>query len=185
VRGDPTFWLLARASGLGAYVLLTLGVLAGLVLKTRPLGRRLGAASVTAVHRTLALTSLGLLAVHGAALVLDRTVEVSPLGLLVPGLVGYRPFPTALGVVAAELMLVVYLSFGLRRRLGIAAWRRLHLTTYLVFAGATLHGLLAGSDSGQPWALGLYLGAVGAVTAAAVWRALVLAPVPTSQGGTT
>ena len=33
---DPTFWLLARASGLTAYVVLTLSVLAGLVLKSRP-----------------------------------------------------------------------------------------------------------------------------------------------------
>ena len=37
---DPTFWLLARASGLTAYVLLTLSVLAGLVLKSRPFGAR-------------------------------------------------------------------------------------------------------------------------------------------------
>ena len=33
---DPTFWILARASGLTAYALLTLSVLAGLVLKSRP-----------------------------------------------------------------------------------------------------------------------------------------------------
>ena len=30
MRHDPTFWLLARASGLTAYVMLTLSVLAGL-----------------------------------------------------------------------------------------------------------------------------------------------------------
>jgi hypothetical protein len=41
VRGDPTFWLLARASGLTAYVLLTGSVLAGLTLKSRPFGRAL------------------------------------------------------------------------------------------------------------------------------------------------
>ena len=39
MRSDPTFWLLARASGLTAYVLLTVSVLAGLVLKSRPFGR--------------------------------------------------------------------------------------------------------------------------------------------------
>ena len=33
---DPTFWLLARASGLTAYLLLTASLLAGLVLKSRP-----------------------------------------------------------------------------------------------------------------------------------------------------
>ena len=32
MRHDPTFWLLARASGLTAYVLLTLSILAGLML---------------------------------------------------------------------------------------------------------------------------------------------------------
>ena len=33
---DPTFWLLARASGLAAYAVLTLSVLAGLVLEVAP-----------------------------------------------------------------------------------------------------------------------------------------------------
>jgi len=32
VKHDPTFWLLARSSGITAYVLLTLSVLAGLAL---------------------------------------------------------------------------------------------------------------------------------------------------------
>ena len=75
---DPTFWLLARAAGLTAYALLTLSVLAGLVLKSRP-SRRLRAASVADLHKTLALTSLGALALHGAALVLDSTVRILSL----------------------------------------------------------------------------------------------------------
>ena len=49
---DPTFWLLARASGITAYVLVTLSVLAGLVLKSRPFAR-LRPATVTNVHRAL------------------------------------------------------------------------------------------------------------------------------------
>ena len=40
MKTDPTFWLLARASGLTAYVLLTGSVLAGLTVKSKPLGRR-------------------------------------------------------------------------------------------------------------------------------------------------
>jgi sulfoxide reductase heme-binding subunit YedZ len=85
----------------------------------------------------------------------------------------------------------VYASFSLRRRIGQRNWRRLHWATYATFAAATAHGLMAGSDSSAPWALGLYLGAVGAVAAATAWRALVPArpparprPQPTStQGG--
>ena len=52
-------------------------------------------------------------------------------------------------------------------------WRRLHWATYLVFLLGTVHGLAAGTDSSQPWARALYLGAVGAVASATAWRALV------------
>jgi sulfoxide reductase heme-binding subunit YedZ len=184
VTHDPTFWLLARAAGLTAYVLLTASVLAGLVLKSRPFGRAVRSAAVTDVHRSLAVAGLAALALHGAALVLDATVHVSPLGLLVPGLIGYRPAWTALGVVAAELMVAIVVSFRLRKRIGARNWRRLHWLTYAVFAAATAHGLAAGSDSGRPWAAGLYAGAVGAVAAATAWRALAR-PVTTQERRTT
>jgi len=181
MKADPTFWILARASGLAAYMLLTSSILAGIVLKARPFGRALRAAAVTDVHRFLAFLGLGLVCMHGVALVLDQTVDISVAALLVPGLVPYRPLWTALGVVAAELMLLVYASFAVRRRIGARAWRRLHWFTYAVFALATVHGLAAGSDSGRLWALVLYGGATGAVLGAACWRALVPA---TGGGGT-
>jgi sulfoxide reductase heme-binding subunit YedZ len=183
---DPTFWLLARASGVTAYVLLTLSVLAGLVVKSKPFGRAVPQPAVTDLHRFLALLGLGAVAVHGAALVLDSTVKISPAALLVPGLAPYRPFWTALGVLAAELMVAVYVSFALRRRIGARNWRRLHWATYAIFGFATLHGLAAGTDSTQPWAVWLYVGSVSAVSAATAWRALTVVPrpVPTSTGGT-
>jgi DMSO/TMAO reductase YedYZ heme-binding membrane subunit len=181
VSGDPTFWILARAGGVLAYALLTAAILAGVVLKARPFGRALHPAVVTDLHRFLALLGLGALVLHGTALVLDDVVEITPAALVVPGLAPYRPVWTALGVVAAELMLLVYASFSLRRRIGNRAWRRLHRLTYLIFALATFHGLAAGSDSDRPWALALYGAATGGVVAAAGWRALF----PPVQGGST
>lgn len=172
MKSDPTFWLLARASGLTAYALLTASVLAGLVLKSRPFGRTIKASSVTEFHRLLALLGLSALAFHGAALMADRTVRMPLAGLFVPGASPYRPAAVAVGVVAGELMVLVFVSFSLRRLIGQRAWRKLHWATYAVFAFATAHGLLAGSDSAQPWARDLYLGAVGAVAFASVWRAL-------------
>jgi len=172
VKTDPTFWLLARASGLAAYVLLTTVVLAGLVLKSRPFGRALKPASVIDIHRFLTFLALGLLGLHGAALVLDRTLQLSPIALFVPGASPYRPVAVAFGVLACELAVVVAVSFSLRRRIGFRAWRRLHWSTYGLFLLATAHGLAAGTDSSRLWALGLYLGAVGAVAFAASWRAL-------------
>jgi methionine sulfoxide reductase heme-binding subunit len=173
VKSDPTFWLLARATGITAYVLLTLSVLAGLMVKARPFGMAIKPAHAVDLHKTLALLSLAALAMHGVTLVLDHAVEISVLDLLVPGTAPYRPVWTGLGVLAGELMLIVYVSFGLRRRIGARNWRRLHWTTYGAFAGATAHGVMAGSDSSQPWALFLYLAAIGAVAMATAWRALV------------
>ena len=173
MRTDPTFWIAARASGLTAYVLITCSMLAGLVLKSRPLGTRVKPAAVTDLHRFLALLSLVAVAVHGVALLNDTSVRIDVLGLLVPGRIGYRPLWTGAGVVAAELALAIYVSFPLRKRIGVRTWRRLHWLTYGVFVAATLHGLLAGSDSGAHWARMLYLGALGSVVFATAWRALV------------
>jgi DMSO/TMAO reductase YedYZ heme-binding membrane subunit len=175
---DPTFWVLARASGLLAYVLLTTSVLAGLAVKSRPFPRAVKPAAVTDVHRFLALLGLAAVAVHGAALYLDSTIEITLRALVVPGLISYRPVWTGAGVVTAELMAVVYVSFSARKLIGARAWRRLHYVTYAVFAAATVHGLLSGTDTTHPWAADLYVGAVGAVAAATAWRALTSARPP-------
>ena len=172
MKHDPTFWLLARASGLTAYALLTASVLAGLVLKARPFGRALKPATVTDTHRFLAMLGLGMLVMHGVTLVLDSTVHMPIIGLLVPGASPYRPLAVAAGVVGAELMLLIYVSFSLRKRIGTRNWRRLHYATYLVFGFATVHGFAAGTDSTQPWARDFYLGVIGAVAFATAWRAL-------------
>ena len=128
------------------------------------------------MHKTLAVTGLGTLALHGTALVLDSTVKVTPTALLVPGLVAYRPVPVAIGVVGGWLFALVTASFWLRKRIGVKNWRRLHWLTYALFLLATLHGVLAGTDTARPWTRDLYLGALGSVAAGTAWR--VLAPPP-------
>jgi methionine sulfoxide reductase heme-binding subunit len=152
--------------------LLTSSILAGLVLKSRPF-RSLRPAAVTDTHRFLALLALGTVVLHGAALMLDSTVHLGPVALLVPGLSPYRPLATGAGVLAAELMLVVYGSFSVRRRIGTRNWRRLHWATYAIFGAATVHGLAAGTDTSQRWTFSLYLSAIGLVVAATAWRALM------------
>jgi len=175
MTADPTFWLLARASGLTAYTLLTGSVLAGLTVKSKPLGRRIKAAGATDVHRFLSLLALGAIALHGLVLTLDQTVRLPAAALVVPGLSPYRPLATGIGVLAAELMALIYASFSLRRRIGVRTWRRLHYLTFGVFAAATVHGLAAGTDR---WALGLYTASIAAVSGLTAWRII-------TKGGTT
>ena len=77
-------------------------------------------------------------------------------------------------MLAAELMLVIYASFSLRRRIGVRNWRRLHYLTFGVFGAATVHGLAAGTDR---WALPLYAASIAAVIGLTAWRVL-------TKGGT-
>jgi DMSO/TMAO reductase YedYZ heme-binding membrane subunit len=111
---------------------------------------------------------------------------MTPAALVVPGLSAYRPGSVAYGVLASELAVLIVVSFSLRRRIGMKNWRRFHWLTYLVFLMGTVHGLTAGTDSSQPWAFALYLGAVGAVTFATAWRVLARPsrPVTARTGGT-
>jgi methionine sulfoxide reductase heme-binding subunit len=172
MRHDPTFWILARAAGLTAYLLLTASMVAGLTLKSRVLGRAVRPAAITDVHKTLAVGGLGALALHGVALVLDSTVEVTPLALLLPGLVDYRTWWVGVGVIAGELMALVTASFWARKRIGAKVWRRLHWLSYAAFGLATAHGLMAGSDSDRPWVVAIYAIALGAVAVGTAWRGL-------------
>ena len=179
MKTDPTIWFVARASGVVAYALLTASVLAGLVLKSRPFGRRLRGATAMEIHRTLAVLGLGAIALHGTALVLDRSVDIRIADLLIPGTSPYRPLWTAFGGLAAELMVLVSASFPLRKRIGIRAWRKLHYASFAIFAMGTIHGIATGTDTTQPWARWMYIGALGAVATATTWRVLAGRTPPT------
>jgi len=172
LKTDPTFWVLARASGVTAYALLTASMLMGLLVRSRPF-RSLRPAAVADLHRFLSLLALGAVAVHALTLVLDEAAPLSIQALVIPGIAAYEPLWTGIGVAAAELMVLIVASFSLRRLIGARRWRSLHRASYAVFAAATAHGVAAGTDTREPWALALYGGSLAAVTAATAWRVLV------------
>jgi sulfoxide reductase heme-binding subunit YedZ len=172
---DPTFWLIARASGLLAYAALTVSTLLGLLVKARPF-RSLSRATVTDLHRFVAFTALGALAIHAIALTLDAAMPMPVRALLIPGLSPYRPVWTSAGVIAGELMVLIIASFPLRRLIGAKAWRRLHWATYAAYVLAAVHGIAGGTDTSRPWVMAFYAGTIGAVAAATAWRALVPPP---------
>ena len=71
-HGVPVFWLLARASGLVAFGLLTLSVWLGLAMSTRLLGPRRQKA-LFGWHRTLVWTALSMVVLHVGAVLLDES----------------------------------------------------------------------------------------------------------------
>ena len=169
---DPTFWILARASGLTAYALLTLSVLAGLVLKARPFGRpRAGDGHRGA--QTLALTGAR------CARAARRRARARHDGEGQPRRARRaraRRLPAGCGRRRRRRRLALRLDH--RLVLAAQAHRAPHLAapalaTYALFGLATVHGITAGTDTTQPWARASTSAPLGSVVAATAWRALV------------
>ena len=172
IAGANVAWYAARAGGFVAFVLLTLATLAGLLLAGRAQSKRWPRFAVEDVHRYLGLLAGTFIWLHVLVLLVDSYLPFSVAQLAVPGLSSYRPLPTALGVVGAELLLALALTNRFRSRLPYAFWRRAHFLNFAVWALALAHGVTTGTDGDTAWALALYAGCGGAVAAATVWRAL-------------
>lgn len=157
-------WLFERLFAWLAYLALTGSVVYGLLLSTKLLDHIAHRPISFTLHQDLASIGVGLAGVHGALLLLDTSVGFTPLQVFVPGLSTYQPVALALGQVSLYLAIVVLASFYLRRHMSQRVWRTLHYVTFLAFLGATVHGIMAGTDSSAPWAQAIYL-AAGATVA--------------------
>jgi DMSO/TMAO reductase YedYZ heme-binding membrane subunit len=145
------WWYVARASGLVAWALLVASVVWGVLLATRVLKPADRPAWLLAMHRWLsglAVTSTGL---HLVALVADRSVHFGWAELFVPGASPWRTGAVAVGVVALWLLVVVQATSLLMRRLPRRAWKGVHLVSYAVVWGVSVHAGLAGTDVASRW----------------------------------
>ena len=66
---------------------------------------------------------------------------------------GYRPFAIGLGTLAVDLLLLVVVTSLLRNHLPLRLWKAVHLTSYLLWPLAFVHGITAGTDLGGGWLL--------------------------------
>jgi len=166
-------WTTSRAAGVTAFGALTLDVVFGLFVSTGAIDRWVPRGASVDVHRWLSSVALTLVAVHSLALFGDGAVHFDALDALVPGVSSYRPDAIALGVIAMYGAVVVQVSFGWRKRIGVRVWRALHTTAFAVFLAAVAHGLLAGSDAAHGGMRALYGGAAAIVLCLVVLRVAI------------
>ena len=159
-------WLVSRAAGIVALVLLTSTVVLGTVSTAPTRSATWPRWARQALHRDLALLSIGALLVHVGSVVLDNFVDVRWYVALVPFVSAYRPVRVGLGTLAFDLVLVVIATSLLRVRLGARTWRAVHWLTYAAWPVAVLHYLTTGTDAGAPWGVALAVLAIGAVAVA-------------------
>lgn len=150
-------WRFSRATGLVAYVALSVDVIVGLLVSTRSADRAMPRGQLIDLHGWLSPLALALIFAHGAILLADKYVRFDVIDLVVPFASSRWPLAVGVGVLAGYLMLVVHTSFGLRKRIGTRMWRRLHYLSFVAFLLGTVHALAVGTDRGNPWFASVYV----------------------------
>lgn len=153
-------WMFSRATGLLAYVAVSIDVIVGLLVSTRSADRFVPRGQLVEVHGWLSPLTLALVLAHSGVLLADSYVQFDVIDVFVPFASTRWPFAVGVGILAAYLVLAVHLSFGLRKRIGTAMWRRIHYLSFVAFVLVTVHAIWVGTDRGTPWFASVYAAAL-------------------------
>lgn len=151
-------------SGVVALVALTAAVGVGIVAADRIVMTPSRRVVAQAVHRAVSLAALAFLVTHIVLEILAHRSHV--IDAVVPFLAHGRTFYIGLGTVASDLVIVLIVSGIVRGRFANRwpwTWRAIHLTAYLCWPLAIVHGLLAGRTA-KPyvdWSYGACLALAG------------------------
>lgn len=151
MSGSHVVWYTARASGFTALILLTLSMVVGLALSLKLHSPRWPRFLSTELHRFVTLTALVFVALHTVAVMVDPYMHFRLTEVLIPFATSYRPLGMALGITASYLLVAVWISSRLQRRIGWRAWRSLHYAVFVAYAFSALHTILVGEDAAAPW----------------------------------
>lgn len=158
LSSDQSTWYLTRAAGMIAYLLLWLSTVWGLVIPSKLFGDVLSGDFTFDFHKFISLLSLGFLGLHIVVLTADKYLPFSVAQLLVPFLSPYRPLWVGIGVISFYLILLVTVTFYLRKQIGMKTFRLIHYASLVAYLGAVLHALMSGADSSLPAVLVIYVG---------------------------
>ena len=139
-------WYAARASGFVSWGLLLAGMVWGLLLATRALGRRPTPAWILSLHRFLGALAVAFVGVHVGAVLVDSYTNFSVVNVLVPFTGRWHPTAVAFGIVSMYLLLAIEITSLVRDRMSAKAWRAVHMLSYFLFGAATIHMVIAGTD---------------------------------------
>lgn len=151
---EHAWWYLSRAAGIVAWVLLAATCLWGILLVTRMLKPADRPAWLLDLHRHLGVLSIVATLAHVVVLHFDQWMQPSWTELFVPWAMNSSTTAAyndsvAWGIIAMYLLVIVQVSSLAMKKLPKRLWRSMHLTSYALFAIATVHGLWAGSDTGN------------------------------------
>jgi sulfoxide reductase heme-binding subunit YedZ len=148
-NSSTLFWITSRAAGTTALVLASAAVGVGLTMGGKLI--RGGGADRRSLHEILSLSTMVAIAVHGLALLGDTYFAFTPLNVAVPFLAPYRNLFTSVGIVAGWGMVILGLSYYVRRRIGLSRWKTIHRFTAVAWLLGLIHAFADGTDAGKLW----------------------------------
>jgi methionine sulfoxide reductase heme-binding subunit len=163
-------WYTTRATGLVTLVLFTAVVCLGTLVSNRVGGSRIGRFEFNELHRSLSLVAMAFLAVHIVTTIVDSYVPTGWWSTIIPMTSHYERLNIALGTVAFDLMLCVWVSSLMKTRIANSSWRFIHWFSWLAFVAAVVHSFLAGTDARSGIGLVVVTACSAAVFIAAIWR---------------
>ena len=167
---SPYLWYTTRATGLVSLILFTVVVSLGTLVANRVGGATVGRFELSELHRTISVIAMVFLGVHVATTVLDSFVSTGVIAVFVPLTSSYRRWAVGLGAVAVDLMIAIWVTSLVKLRIANRSWRFIHWFSWLAYAIAIVHALLAGTDARHGVGLGIVLVSLAIVAGAAVWR---------------
>jgi sulfoxide reductase heme-binding subunit YedZ len=164
------YWFISRSSGVLAYILLTLGVMWGLVQSGGILRPSIPPLLALGLHSFLNWGVVAMSALHGLILLGDNYIKLTLKDVTIPFASSYEPLLVGLGVLSFYLLFLLSSSFYARKWLGQKTFRLLHYASYPTFLLVTWHSWGVGTDSSLLMPLyGASLAAVGLLT---IWRVI-------------
>jgi DMSO/TMAO reductase YedYZ heme-binding membrane subunit len=167
---SPYLWYTSRATGIVALVLFTAVVALGTLVANRVGGKSVGRFELNEIHRSLSLVAMIFLVIHIVTTVLDTYAPTGWLSAVLPFASHYERLGVAIGAIAFDLMIAVWISSLLKTRVRHQSWRFIHWFSWLAFASAILHAYLTGADTKNGAGLALVVACALVVLAAGVWR---------------
>lgn len=180
-------WYFARATGILAFILLTIVSVYGLVISSRAFQKIIAGAAAYELHRTFSWMALSAVLLHVGSFFFDDFLKISFVEAFVPGALersytsalGYdMGLAVALGIAGLYFMLILILTSEFRSKLSPKTWRMTHYVSFIAYLSFVAHGVMAGTDSRETWMQILYAASLSLVTTLVLVRILSRTLIP-------
>lgn len=180
-------WYFARATGILAFILLTIVSVYGLVISSRAFQKVISGAISYELHRTFSWMALGAVLLHVGSFFFDDFLNISFVEAFVPGALersyasalGYdMGLAVAMGIAGLYFMLILILTSEFRSKLSPKTWRMTHYVSFIAYLTFVAHGVMTGTDSKETWMQILYAASLSLVTTLVLVRILSRTLIP-------